>query len=405
MAYSGSPRRPVSAGVGNSNDQTRRHNLSTVLTTLHHGGAQSRAELTRRLGLNRSTIAALVGELAERGLAYETARTEHGTVGRPSPLVHPNERVAAIAVNPDTDAIIIGLVGLGGVVHKRIRYETDGSPTVRETVKIVKAVVDGMRGELESTYRIAGVGIAVPGLVRADTGLVAVAPHLDWHDEPFAELISEALGYPAVAGNDANVGIIAESIYGAGQGVNDLVYVNGSPSGIGGGVLVGGVPLVGAQGFAAELGHTLVNTAGSLCHCGRTGCLETEVQLDKLLAVLGRDTIDGDELDLLLMSNTDPVVDAEVTRQLDVLSVGLADIVSVFNPERILLGGFLGSLIAAHPERLREGVQAASFRQLADELVLERAKLRSRLLIVGAAELAFRPLLADPAGITPAQSA
>ncbi|MDO9398569.1 MAG: ROK family transcriptional regulator, partial [Herbiconiux sp.] len=336
--------RPVSAGVGNSNDQTRRHNLSTVLTTLHHGGPQTRADLTRRLGLNRSTIAALVGELVELGLAFETLNSEHGSVGRPSPTVHPNRRVAAIAVNPDTDAIIIGLVGLGGIVHKRIRYETEGPPSVRETVNIVRAVVDGMRGELESSFRIAGVGVAVPGLVRVDTGMVALAPHLNWHDEPFAELVSDALGYPATVANDANVGIIAESIYGGGRGVQDLVYVNGSPSGIGGGVLVAGVPLRGAQGFGAEIGHTLVDPNGLLCHCGRTGCLETEVSLERLLAVLHRESLDADELDQLLQENTDPAVDAEISRQLDVLSIALANCVSVLNPERILLGGFLGSL-------------------------------------------------------------
>ncbi|WP_291050184.1 ROK family transcriptional regulator [Herbiconiux sp.] len=404
MSSTGSPR-PLSAGVGNSNDQTRRHNLSTILTTLHHGGAQTRADLTRRLGLNRSTIAALVGELSDLGLAFETARTDHGTVGRPSPFVHPNERVAAIAVNPDTDAIIIGLVGLGGVVHKRIRYETDGLPTVRETVNIVRAVVDGMRGELESSYRIAGVGIAVPGLVRADSGMVTLAPHLDWHDEPLAEYVTEALGYPATVGNDANVGIIAESIYGAGRGVADLLYVNGSPSGIGGGALVAGVPLRGAQGFGAELGHTLVNGDGLLCHCGRIGCLETEVKLSRLLAVLGRERIDGDELDQLLADNTDPAVSAEIDRQLDILSVALANFISVLNPERILLGGFLGSLVAVHPDRLRTGVLEASFGQLATEVTLERAQLRSRLLIVGAAELAFQRLLDDPAAAAPALTA
>jgi predicted NBD/HSP70 family sugar kinase len=390
--------RPVTAGVGNSNDQTRRHNLSTILTTLHHGGAQTRADLTRRLGLNRSTIAALVAELVELGLAHETASTDHGSVGRPSPTVHPSDRVATIAVNPDTDAIIIGVVGLGGVVHKRIRYETAGVPTVRETVNIVKAVVEGMRSELDSSFRIAGVGIAVPGLVHADSGVVTLAPHLDWHDEPLAELVTDALGYPASVANDAKAGIIAESIYGAGRGVDDLLYVNGGVSGIGGGVLVGGVPLRGAQGYAAELGHISITGSGLQCHCGRVGCLETEVKLSGLLAAMGRDQLDADEFDRLLLTNTDPAVDAEITRQLDVLSLALADLISIFNPERILLGGFLGALFAAHPERVVDGVRAASFSQLADEVTIERAQLRSRLLMVGAAEIAFEQLLADPAG-------
>ncbi|MFB2554123.1 ROK family transcriptional regulator [Herbiconiux liangxiaofengii] len=399
MSILGTPR-PVTAGVGNSNDQTRRHNLSTILTTLHHGGPQTRADLTRRLGLNRSTIAALVAELAELGLAHETASTDHGSVGRPSPTVNPADRVAAIAVNPDTDAIIIGLVGLGGVVHKRIRYETAGVPTVRETVNIVKAVVEGMRSELDASFRIAGVGIAVPGLVRADTGTVTLAPHLGWRDEPLAELVTDALGYPASVVNDAMAGIIAESIYGAGRGVDDLLYVNGGVSGIGGGVLVGGVPLRGAHGYAAELGHISIAGSGLPCHCGRFGCLETEVTLSRLLAAMGREQLDADEFDQLLLTSTDPAVDAEITRQLDVLSLALADFVSVFNPERILLGGFLGALFAAHPERIVDGVRAASFSQLADELTIERAQLRSRLLMVGAAEIAFEQLLADPAGTT-----
>src|SRR5688572_25451293 len=91
---SGGASAPLRADAGTSNAQTRRHNLSSVLTHLHHSGSLTRAELTRRTGLNRSTVGALVGELAEYGLAYETAAPEGGGVGRPSPLVHANARVA-----------------------------------------------------------------------------------------------------------------------------------------------------------------------------------------------------------------------------------------------------------------------------------------------------------------------
>src|ERR1043165_2120820 len=76
---------PLRAEVGTGNAETRQHNLSSVITNLHHSGSLTRAELTRRLGLNRSTVGALVGELAEVGLAYETAAPESGGVGRPSP--------------------------------------------------------------------------------------------------------------------------------------------------------------------------------------------------------------------------------------------------------------------------------------------------------------------------------
>src|SRR6195952_3681390 len=146
--------RPLNAGVGNSNDQTRRHNLSTILTMLHHGGAQTRAQLTRQSGLNRSTIGALVTELADLGLAYETEPEDSGLVGRPSPIVHANEKVVVVTVNPDVDAITIGVVGLGAQLHKRIRFETAQVPTVRETVNVVTAVLAGMRSELDAQFRV-----------------------------------------------------------------------------------------------------------------------------------------------------------------------------------------------------------------------------------------------------------
>lgn len=385
----------ATAGVGN--DQTRRHNLSTVLTMLHHDGAQSRAELTRRTGLNRSTIAALVAELADLGLAFETAPVEPGTVGRPSPFVHPNDTVAALTINPDIDAITLGLVGLGGKVHKRVRYETAGVPSVRETINISRALVQGMQSELDAQFRVIGVGLAVPGLVRVADGVVTLAPHLMWQDEPLAGPISEALGFRAYAANDAGVGTLAESVYGAGRGISDFVYLNGSASGIGGGVVIGGKPLRGAQGYAGELGHTVVNSAGERCFCGRTGCLETVVNRERLLTALGRSSSDADQLDQLLSESTSAEVVAEVRQQVDWLAVALGNLIGIFNPAAIILGGFLASLLAADPERLRNRVAKETFEPLAETVRIQPAQLGPQLLTVGAAELAFAPLLADPA--------
>jgi predicted NBD/HSP70 family sugar kinase len=92
-------------------------------------------------------------------------------------------------------------------------------------------------------------------------------------------------------------------------------------------------------------------------------------------------------------------VRAEIDRQLDVLSTALGNFVAIFNPSSIILGGFLGSLFAANPSRLQEGIRRASFGTLGEQVTVERAQLRTRLLMVGAAELAFGPMLADPAGV------
>ncbi|MCC9178288.1 ROK family transcriptional regulator [Arthrobacter sp. zg-Y750] len=383
------------APAGGGTDSLRATNLSRVLTLLHRHGPLSRAELTRRTGFNRSTVGALAGELAAMGLAYET-NPPAGRVGRPSPLVHPNEQVAAVAVHPDVDAVTVGLVGLGGRVHRRIRCETPAAPGVPDTVELTRAALAAMAGELETLDRIVGVGVAVPGLTRTTDGLVLLAPHLGWRNEPLAAPLAEALGLPVIAGNDATLASVAESLFGAAVDAGNAVYLNGSASGIGGGIIAAGEPLRGADGYAGELGHTMVRSNGALCHCGRRGCLETEVNLPRLLAALGLERADQDTLDAAMAEPRSAAVRAEADRQLDHLAVALTNFVNIFNPETIVLGGFLGTLFACNPERLQGSVAGDAIAGLGGRVQLRRAALRSELLLVGAAELVFAPLLAAP---------
>ena len=391
--------RELSAGVGSRNDETRQHNLSTVLTSVHHNGAMPRAELTRRTRLNRSTVGVLVGELSDLGLVYETSPREANVPGRPSPIVHPNAKVAAFVVNPDVDSLTLGLVGLGGVVHKRIRYELDERPTPEAAVALATRLVDGIRDDLDDEYRVVGVGVAIPGLVRRRDGLVRRAPYLDWTNEPFTERLGEALALPTFAGNDAEIAMISECIHGAGRGVSNLIFLNGFAVGIGGGVIVSGVPLRGRDGYAAELGHTVVSGGKLPCYCGRTGCLETEVNASRLLKVIGSEAVDFDELDTMLTSHPSAALRREAERQIRVLAEAIGNYISVFNPEMVVLGGYLGSLQAAMPDRLRAAILESSFAPLSENLRIERAVLRSRLLMVGSAELAFAPVLLDPASV------
>jgi predicted NBD/HSP70 family sugar kinase len=389
---------------GNNLDTVRQHNLSAVLGLVHRTGPLSRSQLTRETGLNRSTIAALVGELVELGLVLESEPGANNRVGRPSPVVGAHPGVVAVAINPEIDAVTVGVVGLDGVVQHRVRYAAE-IPTALEAVAISKAVIDGLRPQLKASSRVIGVGVAVPGLVREADGVVRLAPHLAWLDEPFAQQLHEAIGLPVSAANDANLGANAERIFGAGREVTDLVYLNGGASGIGAGVIVGGTPLAGFSGYAGEFGHTLVNSAGVRCHCGAIGCLETEVNQRSLLKVLGLDSADADELDRALAAagaagaagSASGAVAAEIERQLGFLAVAVRNATNVFNPQLIVLGGFLGALITAAPGRLQELVSGTALKASGESLRIARAELGSRLLMVGAAELAFAPLLADPA--------
>lgn len=392
------PGSSLTSSTGSRNEQTRRHNLSTLLTLVHHGGAMSRADLTRMTGLNRSTIGALTAELAAAGLVFESAAIEAGTVGRPSPMVNANADVVAIAVNPDVDAVTVGVVGLGGTVLEHRRHATDGVPTPEDATVIVKALVADALKNLPETASVVGVGIAVPGLVHSPTGMITRAPHLDWNNVAWGETLEKELGFPAFVGNDAALAVVAEAVFGAAHGASNVMYLNGSASGIGGGVISDGSLLVGAGGYAGELGHTLVTSDGEPCHCGRRGCLETEVNLPRLqAAALATGIPAPDVLDALPAAAGQPF-DGEVDREADALASGISNLISAFNPEAVVLGGFLGSLYEARRDRVAKAVVAGAFAPLADNVKIEKAELGRDILLVGAAEAAFAPVLHDPAG-------
>ena len=367
---------------------TRCHNLSAILTALHHDGSQPRAALTARTGLNRSTVAALVAELADLGLAHETDPDPTNQVGRPSPTVNPDPRNLAIAINPEVDAITAGLVALGGQVVARVRHDIDGAPTPAEAVALSARLVDQLVDRLGPHDRELGVGVAVPGLVSTE-GIVSYAPHLGWVDAPIGAMLADATRHRVAIGNDAHLGALIEHIYGVGRGHDDLMYLNGGPSGIGGGVIANGALLVGASGYAGEFGHT---RAGG----GRE--LESLVTRTHLLEVVGRTAATPDELEDLVLSSHDPAVLRVVRAQLAALAPTLGDAVNILNPPLIVLGGFLGTLLLRDPDYLRERVAEHALAAADSDLTIARAALGSDLLMIGAAELTFAGLLANPAG-------
>lgn len=381
----------LSAAYGS--EGLRSQNLSQILTMVHRHGPLSRAELTRRTGFNRSTVGALVADLAERHLVHELEPPAGGRVGRPSPIVRANSGVAALAINPDIDAVTVGVVGLGGHVHRRVRRTTHGVPSLEEAVAVSREVVSDLRPVLDGLDRVVGVGVALPGLVDVGAGRVLLAPHLGWRDADLIGPFRDALGLRTAAANDAALGSLAESIFGAAVDLGDVVYLNGSASGIGGGIVSGGIQLRGSRGFAGELGHTTVQSGGARCHCGRSGCLDAEVRLEHLLSAGGLSSGDSEALEVLLSNNPSQHVRSEARRQLALLAAALTDFVNVFDPQAIVLGGFLGSLFNFDREVLTTAVGSNS---LAGEVSIRQAALGSELLLVGAAELVFQPLLASP---------
>ena len=394
-------------------------NAARVLRLVHENGPLTRAELTRRTGLNRSTTLAIVGELVALGLVREDApgagtdaADSASSVGRPSPIVRAAADVVAVAVTVEVDEVTVALVGLDGSVSARATAASHHPPTASEAVETIAGLLDELTAQHGTAAdadtpaarprpRIAGIGVAVPGTVRVEDGVVRYAPHLGWHDEPVAGPLAARTGLPVRATNDANTGAWAERLYGSGRGVDDLIYLNGGASGIGGGVISAARPLSGADGYAGELGHTFVAANGVRCHCGAVGCLETEASRDALVAAAGVAPDDPAALAAVLAERR-PEVEQVVDRQVAALATALRNAIHTVNPEVVVLGGFLGVLLEHVGDRIEAEVRAQSMSAMTERLRIAPAALGADVLLRGAAEIAFRDLLRDPAAVIPA---
>jgi len=387
--------------------------MSALLTQVHLQGPTTRAALTTALGLNRSTIGDLTGQLEDLGLVQEELPRDEVMIsggrrsGRPSLVVTPRHDVTVLAAALDVDRITVALVGLGGVVlDRRTRHHQRGehdSERVAESVaQMCTELIAGSPG-----IRLVGAGVSVPGAVREKDGLVRFAPNLGWTDEPFTELLGKELGLSVMTANDADLGARAEHLRGAAVGANDVAYLSGSV-GIGGGFFVGGAPLRGAIGFAGEVGHIMVDSAGERCRCGAIGCLETKVGENQLLAAAGR-----------LPGGGPPAV-AEVIKAADAgdtragaavdaaahwLGVGLRPVFALFNPEMVVLGGLLSQVWIARQQIVLDGLDPTNLISARDLLDIRASALGDDASLLGAAELAFTPLLADPTWGRPIPSA
>lgn len=393
------------AGADGTVEGVRRANLSRVLRLVHAEGPLSRATLTDVTGLNRSTIGALVGDLAAAGLVTEGAPHLERRVGRPSPTVAAAENVVAIAVNPEVDALTIAAIGLDRRVLLRERVEVDELLSASAVAEMLATRVAMWQRRELAGHRIIGIGVAVPGLVRTADGLVRRAPHLDWTDVPVRDLIADATGLPTAIDNDATLGALAESLYGAARGIPDVIYLNGGASGIGGGLVIDGHLVRGAGGYAGEFGQNRPGIARPADRrSGPQGTLEDEVSRARLLAALGLLTADEPTLEEAIRSSSHPDVTAEVDRQRRILSTALANAVNVLNPAVVVLGGFLATLLECDPLGTAEAVAAQAMAVNAEQVILRPAALGQDRLLVGAAEIALEALLADPLSVSAAPS-
>ncbi|MER6444911.1 ROK family protein [Streptomyces venezuelae] len=389
--------------------------LGPALELVHTGRAPTRAVLTAELGVTRATAGAVAAELEALGLIRVDSRPggtggtggSGGAQGRPSHrLSVAEDGPVALAAQVHSDGFRAALVGLGG----RIVATAPGKVTVSaDPAQVLGAVVEaGAELLVQSGRRCVGAGLAVPSAVAEPDGTALNPLHLAWPaGSPvraiFAECVKAAgIDGPALTGNDVNLAALAEHRHGAGRSAQHLLCVATGHRGVGGALVLDGRLHSGSSGLALEVGHLTVNPEGRACHCGSRGCLDVEADPLAFLTAAGRSP--GPEVSLLQQARdllrdepAEPAVRAATEELIDRLGLGLAGLVNILNPDRIILGGLHRELLHADPERLRAVVADRSLWGRSGGVPILPCTLDHNSL-VGAAELAWQPVLDDPLG-------
>ena len=386
-----------------SSPATPASSLSRALTLVHLGGVARRSELTTRLGLTRTATGTVLRELEQLGLVVTRAESRPGArTGRPSHGVEIDPQAPmVIAVQVGVETLKVAEAALGAVLGPVTEVPLPDPPTPEAVLGLV---VDRIRTGLNRASRpCAGVGVALPAAVGHD-GSVMNAHNLNWPGIVPARTVLAGLlaslghgGLPLSIGNDANLAALGESRHGAGRGARQMLLLMTGQQGVGGGLVVEGRCYTGSAGYALEAAHVQVGSE-RLCPCGNVGCLEAEADPRALLEAAGGRGA-GRTLtaarEVVVAAATDSAARAAVSRITDKLGTGLASLVNVLNPDRIVLGGLYADLLRASEMQLRVGLAYRSFLDHAAAVDLRPAALANPAL-VGAAELALQPLLDDP---------
>jgi len=391
----------------------RKLNTSRILECLRTSGPLSRAGLSGKTGLNRSTVSSVISELLRDNLVRETG-LQSSRGGRPGLLLELNPQGGyAIGVEIGVDFVSIILTNFIAETlwRRRITSDAEDRPQViieRTETLIRKALDAGRQREL----RPLGIGLGVPGLVDLRKGELIFAPNLGWRNVPFPLMWSERFGVPVFIENEANAAALGEYYFGAARHVENLIYLS-IGVGLGGGIIIKGKLFRGSNGFAGEVGHTTVVPDGLLCGCGKQGCWETlvgpraiirrvrkaiEEKGDNSISALVANDLDQIDLDVVIQAaHAGDSVALTAFEEVGVqLGIGISNLVNTFNPELVVLGGSLNVASPFLLPAIEQMIQKHTLEQLRDTVKVTISAHSVDACVMGAVALVLDDILREP---------
>lgn len=382
----------------------RRENRAAVLWSLYLNQSRSRHELSAATGLSPASVTNVIRELIDEGIVIETGLAESDG-GRPRAMLGMNPSYGyVIGVDIGETRTRVELFDLTMTERARVEYPLD-RVAEHDIDVVVGQIAAGLRSVLAdsgvSADEILGVGVGVPGIIEQGPEVLVHGQTYGWDAVPLERLLRAQADLPPEVplrfDNGAKTMGQAELWFGAGRGARNAVVVL-IGSGVGASLISGGATYQGATSSAAEFGHITVVVGGRKCRCGSTGCLEAYAGAEAILERYGRPmAADDQELalaELIDAAATSPHAAAILDETAQYLGAGIGTLINLFNPERVILGGWAGLLLGGQlmPD-IRESARQHSLRHPFAATSIELGQLGPGVVALGAATLPMESFL------------
>jgi len=299
----------------------------------------------------------------------------------------------------------VALLNSDGVILDKRKEATHASRGWKNVVERLAAAISSQRKiAIQRGLDVTTVGVGAPGVIRMDMGVVVKSPNFpDWNNLPLRELLEKALHIPVFIENDANAAALGEQWRGAGRGIGSMILLT-LGTGVGGGIVLNDKVWHGADGMAGEIGHMTLIPDGRSCTCGNTGCLEMYASargivqsyceelgksIPKPLPVLKEVT---SENVYQAARNDDPIAQRVMKDMGRMLGIGIANLINIFNPQMIVIGGGVRDAWPLFISATREEIMKRAFQVPAERTEIVPSLLGDDAGVVGAAAVALQKM-------------
>ena len=380
-----------------THQQTKQHNRDLVMRTIFAQDSISRADIARATNLTRTTVSNVVAVLLNEGLVEEVGFGSSQGGKSPILLSIAADSRLLVGLNLGQDKFIGAVVNLRGEIKDIVEVPVENN-NGEQALQLVYQILDQLIKKRKKS--IVGIGIGAPGLINTREGIVLNSVNLDWQDLPLAQLIQKRYGLHVSVLNDSQATAIGEYVYGGNhKEFTNMIVVN-VKHGIGAGILISGRLFQGDGGGAGEIGHIVVQENGSLCRCGRRGCLETVASASAVLQRMQILACQG--ANALLLNNSRAITSDTIetafksgdalTRQVVLnaghyLGISLASLIGTLNIQKIVLTGDMTRFGPAWFEAVQTAMHDAALTRMAQDTILEIGTLDFKACILGASAL------------------